>query len=132
MRELLLIARRELGYILRSPIGFLVAALVLAVVGLLFNVRALGGAEKLSTAVLVQFFFDLSGVIMIASVPISMRLLAEERQTGTLDFLLTSPVRDWQIVLGKFVGAYTFMILLTAATIYMPLLVMVHGKGRRP
>jgi ABC-2 type transport system permease protein len=128
MRNLALIARRELGYILRSPIGFLVAALVLAVVGLLFNVRALGGSEKLSTSVLMQFFFDFSGVVMIASVPISMRLFAEERQTGTLDLLLTSPLKDWQIVLGKFLGAYAFMILLTAATIYMPLLILVHGK----
>ena len=128
MRNLLIIARRELGYILRSPIGFLVAALVLAVVGLLFNVRALGGGAKLSTDVLVQFFFDLSGVIMIASVPISMRLFAEERQTGTLDLLLTSPIKDWQIVLGKFLGAFAFMGMLTAATIYMPLLIMVHGK----
>jgi ABC-2 type transport system permease protein len=128
MKNLLLLARRELGYILRSPLGFVVAALVLAVDGLLFNVRGLGGVEKLSTDVLTQFFFDLSGVTMIASIPISMRLLAEERQTGTLDLLLTSPVRDWQIVAGKFLGAYAFMTLLTAATIYMPLLVLVHGK----
>ncbi len=128
MRNLLLLARRELGYILRSPLGFVVAALVLAVDGLLFNVRGLGGPDKLSTAVLVQFFFDLSGVTMIASIPLSMRLLAEERQTGTIDLLLTSPIKDWQIVVGKFLGAYGFMIILTAATIYMPLLVLVHGK----
>lgn len=127
MMNLFLLARRELAYLLRSPLGFIVAALVLAVDGILFNVRALGG-EKLSTDVLMQFFFDLSGVTMIASIPISMRLLAEERQTGTIDFLLTSPIRDWQIVLGKYLGAYGFMILLTLATIYMPLLVLVHGK----
>jgi ABC-2 type transport system permease protein len=128
VKPLLLVARRELGYILRSPLGFVVAALVLAVDGLLFNVRGLGGPDKLSTAVLIQFFFDLSGVTMLASIPISMRLLAEERQTGTLDLLLTSPIKDWQIVVGKFLGAYVFMILLTAATFYMPLLVLVHGK----
>ena len=39
---------------------------------------------------------------MIASVFISMRLLAEEKQTGTLVLLTSSPVRDWEIVLGKF------------------------------
>ncbi len=128
MGNIWLIARRELGATMRSPLGFIVAAIVLTVDGLLFNARALGGGEKLSTDVLSLFFFDLSGVTIIASIPISMRLLAEERQNGTIALLFTSPIKDYQIILGKFFGAYMFMFLLTVATIYMPLLVMVHGK----
>ena len=128
MKSVWLIARRELVATLRSPLGFIVAALVLAADGLLFNVRALGGGASLSTDVISQFFFDLSGLTMIACIPVSMRLLAEERQSGTITLLLTSPVRDYQIVLGKYLGALIFMAMLTLATVYMPLLVLVLGK----
>ncbi len=128
MRSVWLIARRELVATLRSPLGFIVTALVLAIVGLLFNLRALGGGEKYSADVLAQFFYDLSGFVIVASILVSMRLIAEERQNGTIVLLLTSPVRDHQIVLGKFLGALGFMALLILITIYMPLLVMVHGK----
>ena len=128
MRSILLIARRELVATLRSPLGFIVATLFLAVAGLYFNVRALGGGEKFSADVLAQFFYDLSGAVMLASVLVSMRLIAEERQTGTITLLLTSPVKDHHIILGKFLGAMGFMALLILLTIYMPLLVMVHGK----
>jgi ABC-2 type transport system permease protein len=78
--------------------------------------------------VLEQFFFYTSGVSIIASVFVAMRLIAEERQTGTIVLLATSPIRDWQIVLGKFLGGLGVLILLNALTIYMPALVMVHGK----
>lgn len=128
MKSVWLVAKRELGAVVRSPMGFLVAALVLVVDGLLFNAFALSGGEKLSTVVLNEFFFYLSGVTMVASVPISMRLLAEERQKGTIPLLLTSPIRDNQIILGKFLGACLFLFLLTLITIYMPLMIMVHGK----
>ena len=128
MKNVWLIARRELTATLRSPLGFVVAALVLALDGLLFNLWAMGGGEKLSAEVLYEFFYAVSGTTMVAAVFISMRLLAEEQQTGTINLLLTSPIQDHQIVLGKFLGAYLFLALLTLVTLYMPLLIMVHGK----
>jgi ABC-2 type transport system permease protein len=128
MRTIWLIARRELLATLRSPLGFVVAAMVLALDGLLFNLLALGGGEKYSSEVLAQFFYTLSGTTMVASVFISMRLLAEEHQIGSFPLLLTSPVKESQIVIGKFLGAFLFLALLTLVTLYMPLLVMVHGK----
>ncbi len=58
-----------------------------------------------------------------------MRLLAEERQTGTLVLLTSSPIQDWEIVLGKFLSAFIFLALITlACTVYMPLLIFVNGK----
>ena len=87
MSTALLIARRELGAYLRSMTGYIIAAIVLLVDGLLFNVFAMGTGEKLSAEVVSQFFYAASGITMIASVFISMRLLAEERQTGTLVLL---------------------------------------------
>lgn len=128
MKTIWLIARRELLATLRSPLGFVVAAMVLALDGLLFNLLALGGGEKYSSEVLAQFFYSLSGTTMVASVFISMRLLAEEHQAGSFPLLLTAPVKDGHIIVGKFLGAFFFLALLTLITLYMPLLVMVHGK----
>ena len=128
MMRTLLIARRELAAYLRTFQGYIIIAGVLAVDGLLFNAYALGGVSKRSSEVLSLFFLFSSGTTMVASVFISMRLLAEERQAGTLLLLYSSPVKDHEIVLGKFLSALAFLALMTLATVFMPLLVMVHGK----
>jgi ABC-2 type transport system permease protein len=128
MSGALLIARRELGAYLRTWSGYVIIAAVLLIDGLLFNAFALGGASKRSAEVLALFFYFSSGTTLVASVFISMRLLAEERQAGTLPLLYSSPVSDAAIVLGKFLSALVFLGLLTGCTLYMPLLVGVHGK----
>ncbi|HSZ83503.1 MAG TPA: ABC transporter permease [Polyangia bacterium] len=128
MNAILLIARRELGSYLRSMTGYIIAALVLVIDGLLFQAFVLGGPERLSAEVLSNFFFISSGITMIASVFISMRLFAEERQTGTLVLLTSSPVHDWEIVLGKFLSAFVFLSGITLATVYIPALIFVNGK----
>jgi ABC-2 type transport system permease protein len=128
MRGASIIYRRELGAYLRSPVGYIVAALVLLIDGILFQGMALGGGRKLSAEVLRQFFYFASGTTMIAAVALSVRLIAEERQQGTMVLLHTSPVRDVEIVLGKFLSAFTFLAGITLASVYMPLLILVNGK----
>jgi len=128
MNATLLITQRELGTYLRSMTGYVIAAILLLVDGLLFNIFAIGGDDKLSATVLAQFFFYTSGLTMIASVLISMRLVAEERQTGTLVLLTSSPVKDGQIVVGKFLSGFLFLAGVLALTIFMPLLIRVNGK----
>ena len=124
-----LIARRELGAYLRTMSGYVIAAAVLFVNGILFNAFALGSQhDRLSTEVLSQFFYFSSGTTMIASVFLSMRLLAEERQTGTMVLLASSPVREREIVLGKFFSSLIFLTLVTLAGSFMPMLILVNGK----
>src|SRR5207248_4021398 len=54
---------------------------------------------------------------------LTMRLFAEERSSGTLEMLLTAPVRDWQIVLSKYVACYLFYVLMWLPTLlYLPVL----------
>jgi ABC-2 type transport system permease protein len=127
MRTILLIARRDLAAYLKTWSGYIIIALSLFANGVLFNSWAMSG-EKLSADVLQEFFYCISGVTMIASVAISMRLLAEERQTGTINLLYSSPVRDGEIVLGKFLSALGFLSILTLATLFMPLMIKIHGK----
>ncbi|MFO0568153.1 MAG: ABC transporter permease [Polyangiaceae bacterium] len=127
MSQSLLIARRELGAYLRSPTGSVVIAGALLIDGIYFYWKGL--TEKLVSAqVLSEFFFGASGTTMIAGIILAMRLLAEERQTGTITLLNTSPIRDAEIVAGKFLSAFAVLALMTLLTIYMPLLIFVNGK----
>ncbi|MDB4981446.1 MAG: putative rane spanning protein [Myxococcales bacterium] len=128
MTVTMLIARRELGAYLRSMTGYIIAALVLLIDGLLFQAFVLGGPDKLSAEVLSNFFYISSGTTLTAAVFISMRLLAEERQTGTLQLITSSPVHDWELVLGKFLSAFVFLSMITLVTVYIPALIFVNGK----
>jgi ABC-2 type transport system permease protein len=123
-----IIARRELGAYFRTPSGYLIAAATLLVQGLLFNTRALGGGAKLSSQVLIDFLRDSSGTTTVCAVLLAMRLFAEERQSGTLVLLHTSPVREGEIVLGKFLSAFVVLAAVTLASLYLPALIFVHGK----
>ena len=129
MTAIWLIARRELGAYLRTWSGYIIAAAALLIQGILWNAIALGTEHnRLSSEVLFWFFWVSSGVVMTAAVLLSMRLLAEERQLGTLVLLASSPVHERDIVLGKFFSALAFLVLMTAPSIFMPLLIMVNGK----
>jgi ABC-2 type transport system permease protein len=128
MKPILLIARRELAAYLRTMTGYVIIAIVLLCEGILFQVFALGSGERRSSEVLTQFFYYASGLTMVSSIIISMRLLAEERQSGTLQLLYSSPITDSEIVLGKFLSAVGFLAIMTLGTVYMPLLVWVNGK----
>jgi ABC-2 type transport system permease protein len=127
MRAISIIYRRELGHYFRSPVGWIIAATVLLIDGILFQTLALGG-EKLSAEVLEGFFYWGTGIPMFCGILLSFRLLSEERQNHSMVLLKTSPVRDVDIVLGKFFAALTFLALIMLISIYMPLLIKVNGK----
>jgi ABC-2 type transport system permease protein len=128
MRNVGIIARRELAGYLRTPSGYMIAAATLLVQGLLFNTRALGGGAKLSSQVLMDFLRDSSGTTTVCAVLLAMRLFAEERQSGTVVLLQTSPVREAEIVVGKFAAAFTVLAAITLLSLYLPALIFVNGK----
>jgi ABC-2 type transport system permease protein len=70
----------------------------------------------------------MSGTTVVAAIALSIRLVAEERQNNTLVLLNTSPVRDVEIVVGKFLAAFVFLSGMVLLSLYMPLLIQVHGK----
>lgn len=127
MNKALLIAGREMGAYARSPLGASIVAGALLVDGILFYWRGLT-QKALSSDVLSEFFYWSSGVTMAASLILAMRLIAEERQTNTFTLLNTSPLKDGEIVVGKFLSAFAMVFLLTALTAYMPALIFVNGK----
>ena len=124
-----IIFRRELSAYLRSPVGWVIAALLLLVCGILFQAKALGGDSKMLSAFVLQRFFEFSsGTTVIMALALSIRLVAEERQTHTLVLLNTSPVRDTEIIAGKFLAALVFLCGVVTLSLYMPLLIQVNGK----
>lgn len=127
MSAILLIARREFYGYLRSPLGSAIIAAGLLIDGLWFQFQGL--SRTLLSAEVLQVFFEVaSATTMGAGIILSMRLLAEERQTGTFTLLNTSPVRDREIVIGKFLSAYSLIVLMAVLSLYMPLLILVRGK----
>jgi ABC-2 type transport system permease protein len=128
MRAISIIFRRELGAYLRSPAGWVVAALMLLSAGILFQSQVLGIGALMSADALRGFFNFTSVIVGVAAIAISLRLLAEERQSGSIVLLNTSPVRDSEIVLGKFLASFVFLTLMVALTLYMPLLIKINGK----
>jgi ABC-2 type transport system permease protein len=65
-------------------------------------------------------FFNVTVVLIFIAPLLTMRLLADEQKTGTLEILLTAPVRDWEVVLGKYFAAMGLFLLMLVATLYYP------------
>lgn len=128
VRGIRLIVTREVGHYLGTWSGYVIAAALLAATGLLFNAFALGSQPRYSSDVLSDYFFYQSGMVIIAGILFSMRLVAEERQTGTLPLLTTSSLSDGQIVLAKYLSAVISLAIFLALTVHMPLLVILKGK----
>jgi ABC-2 type transport system permease protein len=127
MTPSIILMQRELRAAFRSPLGAVVIAGVLLADGILFYWSAL--SEKLLSAeVLEKFFYNASGITMISAIALSMRLIAEERQTGTLVLLNTSPISSLQVVIGKYLSAFVILAMATLLSLYMPMLIFVNGK----
>ena len=128
MRNIALIMRRELLAYVRTPSGYIIAALILLFEAVVFNAYAVGSEPRPSTEVLLRFLEVSGGTTIVAAVLFTMRLLAEERASGTHVLLFTSPIREGEVVLGKYLASLSFIIVLILMSLYLPALIFVHGK----
>ncbi len=126
--------RREFFAYFTSPIAYVVLVVFLGMTGKLFSdaldqLTATGprGVEWPLRAIFTDQRF---WVIFAALAPLlTMRLFAEERASGTLEVLMTSPFRDWQLVLAKYVGCLAFFTVIWLPTLlYLPALLGVHAR----
>ena len=132
MRSTLSLIRREFTAYFWSPVAYVVIGLFLLGLGLLLYLTM----EKLTARGPVGTEFpmqDLLGnvgfwlIFWVIPPLLTMRLFAEERSTGTLEMLMTAPLRDGQVVLSKFLACYLFYILLLVPTLaYLPILLDLH------
>jgi len=108
--------KRELSSYFQSVIAYVVLFGSALVQGFLFFiiVRYISGAHYREQSVMQLFFTSIFlWIMMLAQVPlITMRVFSEEFKLGTIEMLLTAPVREWDIVLAKFFGSLTFFLIL--------------------
>ena len=123
MNNLIALTSRELKAFWYSPIAYVVGALFLLLQGTVFwlLVAYLNNPGSEIPGTMAQFFFGGTffywiSVLLIAPL-VTMRTFSEEKRTGTIEFLLTAPVTDAQVVLAKFLGAWCTYVLLWALTI---------------
>ncbi len=119
--RLLVICRRELYAFFGSPVAYVLLAVFLLLSGYFFYTDllffVLFGSFTRASGLWQLFFLDLRLVALLVLPLVTMRLLAEEKKLGTLELLWTYPVRDSEIVLGKFLAAillYLAMLVPTA------------------
>ena len=124
MRVSLAIAWKETQAYFTSPIGYIVALVYLALTGFFF-VRSISGTLPEAS---VELYIIATAWIMIPLGPaLTMGLLAEEQKLGTIELLLTAPVKDWEVVLGKFLASLSFFLVTLALTLFYVLLLKWKG-----
>jgi ABC-2 type transport system permease protein len=139
MTNVLAIARRELHSYFASPIAYVIIGLFALLFGWFFN-AILGffvqqsmqmgqfgmpgpAVMNINQQLIRPLFLNASVVILFVMPMITMRTYAEEKRSGTIELLLTSPVRDVEIILGKFLGALgLYGLMLGITLVYMVIL----------
>jgi len=127
MRNIWTIAKREYDHYFISPIAYVVAFMILFTTGIIFwiylssfvqNSFQLYGQTPDVSPITGAF-----GFLLVLSVPaLTMRLLADEARTGTLELLLTAPIRDFELVAGKWLGGLLFILSVLAITLIYPII----------
>jgi len=117
MRAALSVAERELKAYFAAPMGWVVMAVFLMFAGYFFW----AGVTVASFGDLRVWFSNVTIILIILIPAITMRLVAEERQRGTIEVLMTSPITDTQAILGKFLGAFAFYAVMVFMTIQFPI-----------
>ncbi|MES1175300.1 MAG: ABC transporter permease [Myxococcales bacterium] len=121
MSPMLIIAKREFRSYFDSPIAYIVICLSFFALGLMFFFLN-GGFWQLDRASVSRLFESAPMGLSFLVVPVvTMRLLAEERRSGTLEMLITLPVKDSDVVLGKYLGALGLVLVLVLSTLAYPI-----------
>jgi ABC-2 type transport system permease protein len=145
MRNILAIADKELRSYFASPIAYIIIGLFALLFGWFFFVylsvfvqrssQAMmgGGAPNINQDMIRGVFLNSAVIILFVMPMITMRTYSEEKRSGTIELLLTSPVTDFQIIMGKFLGAlglYAAMLLVTM--LYIGVLFVYGNPEWRP
>jgi ABC-2 type transport system permease protein len=126
MRNTMAIAGREIRAYFVSPIAYVVTAAFLVITSIFF---AWYVSNPQGTQATMQYMFNPMTTLFLFIVPmLTMRLLAEEQRSGTIELLLTSPVRDWEVVLGKYLSGMFLVIVILVLTLFYPFVMFRFGN----
>src|SRR4030081_1473784 len=130
MRNILIIARRDLRAQFNSPVAYVVIGGALLLLGVLFFlIPRMGGGFlvgsfwEVDQASMVHLFEYLPLLLSFFVIPaVTMRSLAAEKGAGTLELLITMPVRDSEVILGKYLASCTMVLVLLLGTLLYPVM----------
>ncbi|MEW5869512.1 MAG: ABC transporter permease [Chloroflexota bacterium] len=123
MRNIWVIAKREFKLYLSSPVAYVVTFVILLILGIFFflNVQVASQQQGFVPGA-DSTLIPLATMLVLLMAGITTRLLAEEQRLGTIELLLTAPVRDWELVVGKWLGAFMLILVIIAITAIYPAL----------
>ncbi|MFQ5464131.1 MAG: ABC transporter permease, partial [Phycisphaerae bacterium] len=126
MENVLTMAQRELGAYFLSPIAYVVNAIFLFTAGLVFALGVFQPGEEASLRFLFDFWLVL--ILMLVMPMLTMRLVSEEFRTGTIETLMTAPITEIEVVIGKFFAALGFFFALLATLLLYPIILSLYGQ----
>ncbi len=130
MRNVLAITGKELRTYFVSPVAYVVAAGFLLIMGIFFAFVVMQSPQ--SQNISLEPVLGSAPIILLLLAPVlTMRLLAEETRSGTMELVLTSPVRDGEVVLGKYLASLLFFLFMLALTLVYPLVLLRFGNPDR-
>lgn len=125
MRNALIIAGKELGLYVTSPMAYIITAIFLALSGTFFSTYL--AATNYSDTSITGFLDAGQVLILLFAAILTMRLVSEEKKSGTWEMMLTAPVADGEIVFGKFIGSLVVLFGMLVLTLYYVLLLVMYG-----
>ena len=132
MRNILIIAKRDLRAQFNSPVAYVVIGGTLLLLGILFFLIPhvggvfIGSFWEIDRATMDEMFTCLPPLMSLFVIPaVTMRSLAAEKGSGTLELLITMPVRDSEVILGKYFSACAMVLILLALTLLYPIALFV-------
>lgn len=129
MKNILAVCTKELYTYFVSPIAYFVCFVFIAISGFLFSTILIAFSSQGGTgaAVMGTFFGNMAIILLFFTPVLTMKLFAEERKSGTIELLLTSPITDGQVVLGKFFASISLMLIMLSLTLLFPFLTQRFG-----
>lgn len=128
MKNVLAILEREFKSYFVSPAAYVVFVVYLFFTGFMFSGYMILASRFQSEISMMSAFMNMGITLLLMSPGVTMRLLSEEKRSGTIELLMTSPVTDSQVVLGKFFASYAIMLIMFALTATYPIFLKVYGN----
>ena len=127
MRNIWIIAKREYRQFFSSPLAYAVALLIFIILGVLFILQILQASTQSlyyqtpppDVSIVIG---PLATLLLWTTPALTMRLLSEEQKSGTLEIMLTAPVRDAELVVGKWLGSFMFVLSIIAVSLIFPVI----------
>jgi ABC-2 type transport system permease protein len=113
MSNVLAVYQKELRNYFRSPIAYFIVAVFMVGTGYFFAFEIF----YTGVASMAETFASMGILLLLVSPAVSMRIFAAEYRGGTMELLQTLPLKPWELVLGKYLGALTMVLAMTAATV---------------